>query len=88
MSSSTAATTTTGYTIRTRSKVLTTAATLGEALAWAERHPDVTGAAILWGSKGSRQNLREWALMTRHNLSRLTSRGLSTAALLANDGTR
>lgn len=76
------------YTIRTKSAVLTTADTLGEALAWANAHPATKGAAILWGTKGSTMNLREWALIRNAAVARLTARGLDTTALLANRGDR
>lgn len=73
------------FTIRTKTTVLATADTLGEALAWANAHPAVKGAAIHWGTQGSAMNLREWALIRNAAVARLGNRA---AALLANRGDR
>jgi hypothetical protein len=77
-----------GFTIRTKTAVITTVPTYGAALAYTEKHPEIKGAAIAWGDKGSAMNFREWALIARSTVNRLQSRGLSAEALLANVGDR
>jgi hypothetical protein len=76
------------FTIRKPRTVLATVNTYGEALAWANANTDLKNCAITWGDKGSKMNLTEWRLIANNNIARLTAKGISIAALLANDGSR
>lgn len=70
------------YTIRRPDDVLATFPTFGDALDWANEHPELRGGVgVFWGEEESSMSLAEWRAWANRTVSRLESHGSSVEPL-------